>query len=389
MNAVATLYEILGVDSRAKPQMLRMAYRRLARTFHPDVNPDPASHEKMARINSAFETLIDPVRRMEYDASLNGGFVQDPSPDMRPSAEAEAVKVRIVHRLRRHRTPIYGIQFEPDHGTMISCSFDNEMIWWDMAVGEPARTARPEGGVVSHIKAVRGDELLAAGVNESQVSLWRLTAGRVHVARVIPSEWVCCLDMDSHGQRVALGLVDRTLHVHDAHTGKPVYISEGHEESVTAVAFSPDGRYIATGSADATVKLWCAADGEDLATIPKVRSTVTALAWSPDGGQLAVAAVDLSIRVFDVRSGGMSKIMFGHERPIEGLAFHPSGCLLASVGRDGAVGLWDTVRGVGHGKIEASHLPLNVVAFGPDGRTLAAGGLDKVLRVWRLYAPQA
>jgi len=65
---------VLGVEPSAEAESIRRQYRKLARRFHPDVNPDPKSHDLMARINEAFETLIDPTRRSEYDAMLDGGF---------------------------------------------------------------------------------------------------------------------------------------------------------------------------------------------------------------------------------------------------------------------------------------------------------------------------
>lgn len=356
----------------------------MARSFHPDVNPDPTSHDRMARINAAFETLIDPVRRMEYDASLNGGIVNDPTPDARDSRAAEAVRVGIVHRLRHHRTPLYSLTFAPDTGQMLTGSFDNELHWWDLAGGVPARSLRLDGGVVSTLRAVGNERVVAAGLNETQVSVWRLEGGAVRQTRLLPIEWIGCADISPDGRRLALGSVHRTVHTLDTETMKPLFVSELHRESVTAVSFSPTGDLLASGSADATVRIWEPQTGLPLDSLQAVRSTVSAIAWSPDGSLLAVAAVDLSIRIFEVRKGRLLKTFFGHEKPIESMAFHPDGWLLASVGRDGFVGLWDTTRGVGHGKIEASHLPLNAVGFTRDGTILVAGGLDKVVRVWRL-----
>ena len=50
--------------------MVRSAYRKLARAYHPDPNPEPEAHERMAQINAAFEVLADPSRRSDYDLSL-------------------------------------------------------------------------------------------------------------------------------------------------------------------------------------------------------------------------------------------------------------------------------------------------------------------------------
>lgn len=60
-------YEVLQVSPNAEPGVILAAYRRLAQTYHPDVNPDPRAPERMRRLNRALEILSDPEKRVEYD----------------------------------------------------------------------------------------------------------------------------------------------------------------------------------------------------------------------------------------------------------------------------------------------------------------------------------
>jgi curved DNA-binding protein len=61
-------YKILGVDKNADEKEIKRAYRRLARKFHPDVNPgDAAAQERFKEINEAHEVLSDPEKRAKYD----------------------------------------------------------------------------------------------------------------------------------------------------------------------------------------------------------------------------------------------------------------------------------------------------------------------------------
>ena len=62
-------YEILGVSRDASQEDIKHAYRKLARDFHPDVNPAPDANEKFKIINQAYQILGDQKRRAEYDAS--------------------------------------------------------------------------------------------------------------------------------------------------------------------------------------------------------------------------------------------------------------------------------------------------------------------------------
>jgi DnaJ domain len=60
-------YAVLGVHRDANADEIKMAYRRLARELHPDVNPDPATQERFKEINQAHEVLSDPNKRQMYD----------------------------------------------------------------------------------------------------------------------------------------------------------------------------------------------------------------------------------------------------------------------------------------------------------------------------------
>jgi len=61
-------YKILGVEKAASQKQIKKAYRRLARKYHPDVNPgDKTAEARFKDINEAHEVLSDPEKRQKYD----------------------------------------------------------------------------------------------------------------------------------------------------------------------------------------------------------------------------------------------------------------------------------------------------------------------------------
>ena len=61
-------YKVLGVDKNASEKEIRQAYRKLARQYHPDVNPgDKSAEERFKLITEAHDVLSDPKKRSVYD----------------------------------------------------------------------------------------------------------------------------------------------------------------------------------------------------------------------------------------------------------------------------------------------------------------------------------
>ena len=102
-------YAILGVAPSVDDEEIKKAYRKLAKQYHPDVNPDdPIAEEKFKEVTEAYEVLSNPERRQQYDnpdpfAEIFGRtapfaeFFKQRRPD--PNAPRRGNDVNLLHSL--------------------------------------------------------------------------------------------------------------------------------------------------------------------------------------------------------------------------------------------------------------------------------------------------
>ena len=89
------LYAVLGVERTATDDQIKRAYRKLARTHHPDVNPgNKEAEEKFKAISAAYDVLSNPEKRKLFDEfgqqGLRGGFDPEQARDYRRWSEGRA-----------------------------------------------------------------------------------------------------------------------------------------------------------------------------------------------------------------------------------------------------------------------------------------------------------
>ncbi len=103
-------YESLKVSDKAPLEVIKAAYRVLSMRWHPDKNPgDERAARMMRMLNEAYEVLSDPVRRLEYDASLAGSRPASneaprnsaPAPTWPPRKSRPFSFAMVVRHLRR------------------------------------------------------------------------------------------------------------------------------------------------------------------------------------------------------------------------------------------------------------------------------------------------
>jgi len=304
-----------------------------------------------------------------------------------------------------HQHWTWAIAFSPDGQYLASASDDHQVKLWDVATEECLHTYIGHTFSVNAVTFSPDGQIIASSAQDSTIRLWRTFPGNLspeiqtlvgHNGRV----WSIAFSPD--GRTLVSGGEDLTVRLWNVATGECVAEWEAHTAWVRFVAYSPDGRSIATASYDRSIKIWDITN-QNPRLIPEVgdlksgiciptclhtltghQQPVSAIAFSPDGRQLVSSSFDKTIKLWDTNSGKCVKTLLGHRNRIWTVAFSPNGRQIASGGDDNHTKIWDLERErciktiVGHTNAILS------VKMSSDGSYLASGNEDTTIRIWSI-----
>ncbi|MEB3164807.1 MAG: P-loop NTPase fold protein [Prochlorothrix sp.] len=186
------------------------------------------------------------------------------------------------------------------------------------------------------------------------------------------------------GKTIASGSYDKTIRLWDLQGNPMGEAFQGHSNVVASVAFSPDGQAIVSGSSDKTIRLWDLQGNPMGEPFQGHSDVVYSVAFSPDGQTIVSGSADQTIRLWDLEGNPVGEAFQGHSDVIYSVAFSPDGQTIVSGSRDYTIRLWDLEGNPTGEPFQGHSNAVNSVAFSPDGQTIVSGSRDETIRLWDL-----
>jgi hypothetical protein len=259
--------------------------------------------------------------------------------------------------LKGHTNRVSGVAFSPDGKRIVSGSWDNILKVWDVATGQEVLTLKGANVYSSVAFSPDGKQLVSVGIEN--LEFWDLSTRQKKVLALKREPgFVRNLVLSPDGKRAVSSWNQtqdslrgswKTLKVWDLATGQAILTLNGHTDTVTSAAFSPDGRDIVSASYDRTAKVWDLAKGQEVFTLKGHLDAVESVAVSPDGRHIVSVGADKMLKVWDLATG---QEVLTRTRMLEDfvfrVAFSPEGkrILCAGVGlrNPGHMKVWDAEK---------------------------------------------
>ena len=268
-----------------------------------------------------------------------------------------------------HLAPVRAVRFVPGSNYVVSAGDDGQVRLWNPFRGECLAALSGHVGAVADVALHLSAGLLVSVGDDHTARIWKLPPLEQEPK---PEDYVSpSLDPPS-GEAVAVV--------------QPLRTWPAGQESVRAIAVTPDGQRTATGGdEDGPIRLWETKTGQLVRELTGPTDGILCVRFSSDGHWLAAAGKDRQIHVWDMLEDAPPRTLAGHTGWVTCLAFFGDGDQMLSGAFDATMRVWQVSDGTSLVTIPGQIEWIRDVAMAQDtaGPFLASAGNAGCVRLWR------
>ena len=253
----------------------------------------------------------------------------------------------VLSTLSGHADFVRSIAFSPD-GTMLAAAGgepqnEGEIRIWNVPSFQLLKTLHGHKDSIYSVAWSSDGRLIASGSYDRMVKLWNASTGEELRTLQDHIDAVFAVAFTPDGKRLASASQDRTVKIWNVASGKRLFTLSDALDGLTSVAFSPSGDEIAAGGYDKTIYIWHVneEDGHLSRSLIADEDSLLALAWSPDGKTIVTASSDASIRLRDAATLDPVRVLDKQSDWVEAIDLSSDGKWLAAGRYDGTLSLYD------------------------------------------------
>jgi len=279
-----------------------------------------------------------------------------------------------IRTFQNQAAPVKAVAYSPDGQFTISGTADGSIRLCDTKTGQEIRKFAGHWLAVLSLAFSRDGRYALSGSRDLTRKLWDVATGKLIKSFSGTSEPVVYVDFSPDGR---YGMSEEFLgpfRIWNLETGQEIWHNTFSSHS--SVVFSRNGRYLAFeggSKKSGTLLLWDVEKDTEFKRFEGHSDSISAVAFSPDGRFILSGSWDKTLKLWDIRSGYLVRTFEGHNGNIRNANFSFDGRFIVSGDFDGNIKVWDSRNGAIINEFKASDLYWTVV-FSPDGKHISFAG---------------
>jgi WD40 repeat protein len=216
----------------------------------------------------------------------------------------------IVKQLKGHRDAVYDARFSPNGKLLATCSYDRQILLWQIASGMQIRALSGHNGAVFELAFSPDGSILASASADATAKIWSVKTGERLDTLGQPESDQYAVAFSPDGNSIVAGGADRQLRLWQLVSRQrpeinPLKFSRtAHDSTIVKLAFSPSGSKLVSASEGRELVLWDATALTPVHRYEQQPDVVTGLAFEPSGDAFYAARIDGSWKRYALPQGG-------------------------------------------------------------------------------------